>query len=133
MGYPDIAGESPDYKISGPCLFNEYTAGSSYQRLVYKREWQAFYAIQDQTKAFLSVFPGETAQSVRETLLRIKDVCKAAIAVGKKEMDYILIPIPEKTKNVLYLSEDHEPITTIRQAYCCWEEKDTKEPSEPLR
>lgn len=123
MGYPDIAGESPDYKISGPCLFNEYTAGSSYQKLVYKREWQAFYAIQDQTKAFLSVFPGETAQSARETLLRIKDVRKAAIAVGKKELDYILIPIPKKTKNVLYLSEDHEPITTIRQAYCCWKEK----------
>ena len=98
MGYPGIAGESPDYKISGPCLFNEYTAGSSYQKLVYKREWQAFYVIQDQTKAFLSVFPGETAQSARETLLRIKDVRKAAIAVGKKEMDCILIPIPKKDK-----------------------------------
>ena len=123
QGYPDIAGESLDYKIGGPCIFNEYTAASSYQRLVYKGEWQAFYAIQDLAKAFQNVFPRETAQSARETLLRIKDVRKATISVGKREMDFILIPIPKKTKNVLYLSEDHEPITTIRQAYCCWEEK----------
>lgn len=123
MGYPDLAGESPDYKISGPCLFNEYTAGSRYQQLVYRREWHAFYAIQDQAKAFLNVFPGENVQSARETLLKITGVRKATIPMGKKGLDYILIPIPKKTKNVLYLSGDHEPITTIRQAYCCWEEK----------
>ncbi len=122
-GYPDIAGESLDHKIGGPCLFNEYTAAGSYRKLVYKREWQAFYAIQDLAKALQSIFPQETAQSARETLLKIKDVRKATISVGKREADYILIPIPKKTKNVLYLSEYHEPITTIRQAYCCWEEK----------
>ena len=123
MEYPDKAGESLYQKISGPCIFNEYTAPSAYKKLVYKREWQAFYAIRDSLKTLRNIFADEDALVVREKILKAKDVSLATLCVGKDESDYILIPIPKQTESILYLSEKHLPITTIQQAYHRWEEK----------
>lgn len=123
MGYPDRAGESLSQKISGPCIFNEYTAQSTYKKLVYKREWNAFYAILDYEKAIQNIFVHENPFIARESLLKAKDVHLATISVGAEELDYILIPISKRTQNILYLSEKHQPITTIRRAYIGWQEK----------
>lgn len=123
MGYPDKAGESVYKKISGPCIFNEYTASGTYQKLVYKREWQAFYIIQDHPEAIRNIFPGKDTITARELLLKIQDVYVAVISQGKSETNYILIPLPKQTQNILYLSEKHQPITTIREAYHLWDEK----------
>src|SRR5574341_733087 len=123
MEYPDKAGESLHQKISGPCIFNEYTAPSAYKKLVYKREWQAFYVIRDSSETIRNIFVNEEIAVAREKILKAKDVHLVTLCVGKNELDYILIPIPKQTENILYLSEKHQPITTIQQAYHRWEEK----------
>lgn len=123
MGYPDMAGESVYHKISGPCIFNEYTASRTYKKLVYKREWQAFYAIQDRAEAMRNIFLSEDAMTARKTILKAQDTHCVTICEGKKEQDYILIPLPKQVHKVLYISEKHQPITTIRQAYDRWEAK----------
>jgi hypothetical protein len=46
-----------------------------------------------------------------------------SILEGKQELDYILIPIPKQTRNILYSSETHKPITTTKQAFYTWQEK----------
>lgn len=122
-GYPDKAGESLDYEMSGPCIFNEYTAPSFYKKLVYKRDWEAFFAIRDDRKALRRMFVHRDTDSAREKVLRVEDVKIASISVGKKELDYILIPLPKYKQNVLYLSEKHPEIYSIRQAYQCWGDK----------
>ena len=53
--YPDRAGESLYQQISGPCIFNEYTASGTYKELVYKRKWDAFYAILDEKDAIRNI------------------------------------------------------------------------------
>ena len=121
--YPDSAGESLYQRISGPCIFNEYTASGAYKNLVYKRKWNAFYAIRDIEEAIRNIFVNEDTFIARETMLKAKDVHLATITVGTEESDYILIPIPKQTQNILYLSGKHQPITTIRQAYHKWQEK----------
>lgn len=123
MGYPDKAGESFHRKISGPCIFNEYTAPGEYRKLVYKREWDAFYAIRDHETALRNICTNEESSVARGKILKTKDVHLASICAGKEELDYILIPIPKQTQNILYVSEKHTPITTIKQAYYTWEEK----------
>jgi len=123
MGYPDEAGESLYQRISGPCIFNEYAASSTYKKLVYKREWQAFYAIRDDAEAIRNIFGNGDASIAREEILKIKDVRLATLGVDTEELDYILIPIPKQTHNILYLSEKHRPINTIKQAYHRWQEK----------
>jgi hypothetical protein len=123
MEYPDKAGESVYQKISGPCIFNEYAASSAYKKLVYKRDWNAFYAIRDHGEAIRSVFVSEDASVAREILLKAKDVHLATLFVGTEESNYILIPIPKRTRNILYLSEKHQPTTTIKHAYQRWQEK----------
>lgn len=60
---------------------------------------------------------------VRSLILEAKDVCRAIISVGGVEREYILIPMQKQTQNILYISEKHHPITTIRQAYSQWEIK----------
>lgn len=121
--YPDSAGESLYQKISGPCIFNEYTASGAYKNLVYKRKWDAFYAIQDDRDAIRNIFVNEDALTARELLLKAKDVHLAAISAGAEELNYILIPLPKRTQNILYLSEKHQPVGTIEQAYHRWQEK----------
>ncbi len=111
------------HTISGPCIFNEYTASAAYHKLVYKRKWQAFYAIRDHKKALTNIFIQQDSATAREILLKTKDVHLTTISIGKEELDYILIPIPKQTHNILYISEQHRPITTIRCAYYQWEEK----------
>lgn len=123
MGYPDQAGESVYQKISGPCIFNEYTAPRAYHKLVYKREWKAFYAILDHADAFRSLCAHEEPSVARSLILGANGVVRAAISVGRDERDYLLIPIQNETRNILYVSEKHQPIVTIRQAYSRWEEK----------
>ncbi|MEP9409975.1 MAG: hypothetical protein HRF42_00975 [Candidatus Brocadia sp.] len=125
MGYPDEAGESLYKKISGPCIFNEYTASGAYKKLVYKREWQAFFAIRDDRAAMRNIFVSdEDVSVVREKILKTKDVHLATLSVDNtEELDYILIPVPRQTHNILYLSKEHKPIGTIRQAYHKWQEK----------
>ena len=123
VDYPDRAGETLYHKISGPCIFNEYTASDTYKMLVYKRKWQAFYAIRDSEEALRNIFVHEDVLTARETLLRAKDVHLATISIRGEELDYILIPIPKQTQNILYVSEKHQTITAIRQAYHTWEEK----------
>jgi|GEM_PF-1054075 len=122
-GYPDSAGESLYQSMSGPCIFNEYTASTAYKHLVYKREWNAFYAIRDDIGVIQDIFVTEDAHAARELLVGAKDVRLATIQAGSKEVDYILIPLPKRTQNILYTSEKHQPIGTIRQAYQAWEEK----------
>ncbi|MGQ3684615.1 MAG: hypothetical protein ACUBOA_06365 [Candidatus Loosdrechtia sp.] len=123
-GYPDKAGESLYKKISGPCIYNEYTAPGSYQKLVYKREWQAFYAIEDHPEALRNIFSGADAvTTARESLLKIKDVHVAVISQRKRATDYILIPLPKQIQNIMYLSEKHRPITSIGEACHLWSEK----------
>lgn len=121
--YPDKAGESLYYKISGPCIFNEYTAPSAYHKLVYKREWQAFYAVLDHKGAITNIFAQQDAAAARETLLKTENVQLTTLSIGKEELNYILIPLPKQTQNILYSSEKHQPITTIKCAYHRWEEK----------
>ncbi|MDN3513743.1 MAG: hypothetical protein NG747_05020 [Candidatus Brocadia sp.] len=123
MGYPDKAGESLYERICGPCIFNEYTASGAYKQLIYKREWNAFYAIRDSEEVIRSVFVHEGSLVAREALLKTKDVHLATLSVETEELDYILVPIPKRTQNILYSSEQHQPIATIRQAYHQWEEK----------
>lgn len=121
--YPDRAGESMYYKMSGPCIFNEYTAPGAYKKLVYKRDWQAFYAIRDSEEAIRNIFVRENTRTAREMLLNAQDVHRAAISIGNAELNFILIPIPRQTCKILYVSDKHMPISTIRQAYHTWEEK----------
>jgi len=121
--YPDNAGESLYQRISGPCIFNEYTASSAYKNLVYKRKWDAFYAILDDVEVIRNIFVNEDVYTARALLINAKDVHLAAISVGKEELNYILIPLPKRTKNILYLSEKHQPVGTIEQAYHRWQEK----------
>ncbi len=121
--YPDRAGESLYNKISGPCIFNEYTAPSTYKKLVYKREWLAYYAIQDNIDILSNIFVNLDASAGRELLLKANGVYIAKISVGNTEEDYVLIPINKQVQNVLYMSEKHQPIISIRQAYERWEEK----------
>lgn len=123
MGYPDRAGESLYHKISGPCIFNEYTASRAYKQLVYKREWQGFYAVLDNADTIGELFTQEDPSVARSYLLKIRDVSLATITVKGLERAYILIPIPRQKHNILYLSEKHQPIGTIREAYCRWEQK----------
>ena len=123
MDYPDRAGDSLYQKVSGPCIFNEYAAPSTYKNLVYKREWDAFYAIRDHGEAISNIFPHEDSVKAREMLLKAEDVHLASISEGTEESDYILISIPKRTQNILYMSEKHQTITTIRQAYHQWQEK----------
>lgn len=123
VGYPDRAGESLYQRTSGPCIFNEYTAPSAYKKLVYKREWQASYAILDRADAIRNIFVGEDPGIARDLILKANGVHLATISVGKEEQDYVLIPIHRQTQNILYLSEKHQPITTIKQAYHRWGEK----------
>lgn len=123
MGYPDLAGESLYQRISGPCIFNEYTASSTYKKLVYKREWQAFFAIQDDREAIRNIVSNNDVAAAREEILKTKDVRLATLSVDLQELDYILIPIPKRTHNILYLSNKHRPIDTIKQAYHRWQEK----------
>lgn len=125
MGYPDEAGESLYEKMSGPCIFNEYAAASAYKKLVYKREWQAFFAIKDDGEAIRNIFVSNDEVSIaREKILKAKDVHLVALSAdGTEESDYILIPVPRQTHNILYLSEKHQPINTIKQAYHKWQEK----------
>ncbi|MCF6157182.1 MAG: hypothetical protein E3K32_01115 [wastewater metagenome] len=122
MEYPDRAGGSY-HKISGPCIYNEYTASGIYKQLVYKRDWQAFFAIRDQSGVIQNIFPDKDAALARELLLKVKDVHPALISEGTKESEYILIPIQKQADNILYTSEQHQPITTIEKAYNRWEEK----------
>jgi Fe-S-cluster containining protein len=123
MEYPDKAGESHRYKISGPCIFNEYAAPGEYNKLVYKREWQAFYVIRDSETAIREIFINEETSLAREKILKAKDVRLVSILEGKQELDYILIPIPKQTRNILYSSETHKPITATKQAFYTWQEK----------
>jgi hypothetical protein len=123
MDYPDRAGESMYYKMSGPCIFNEYAAPSAYKKLVYKRDWQAFYAIRDSEEAIRNIVVYENTPTAREMLLNAQDVHRAAISIGNAESDFILIPIPRQTCKILYVSDKHVPISTIRQAYYTWEGK----------
>ena len=123
IGYPDRAGESLYQRISGPCIFNEYAAPDTYSKLVYKRVWQAFYAILDRVDVIRNIFPNEDTNIARDLVLKAKGVHLATISVGTEEQDYILIPLPRQTQNILYLSEKHQPITTIRQACHRWKEK----------
>ena len=111
------------YKISGPCIFNEYAAPGSYKKLVYKRDWQAFYAIRDSEEAIENIVVHGNTPTAREMLLNAQDVQRATISTGKEEWDFILIPIPRQTSKILYVSDNHMPISTIRQAYHTWEEK----------
>ena len=121
--YPDRAGESLYQQISGPCIFNEYTASGTYKELVYKRKWDAFYAILDEKDAIRNIFVNEDALTARELLLKAKDVHLVTISAGTEELNYILIPLPKRTQNILYLSEKHQPVGTIEQAYHRWQEK----------
>lgn len=121
--YPDLVGESLHQSIGGPCIFNEYAAPRAYQKLVYKREWKAFYAILDHVDAIRGICVYEDPFVVRSLILEAKDVCRAIISVGGAEREYILIPMQKQTQNILYISEKHHPITTIRQAYSQWEIK----------
>ncbi|TVM03984.1 MAG: hypothetical protein CV087_01990 [Candidatus Brocadia sp. WS118] len=123
MGYPDQAGESVYQKISGPCIFNEYTAPRTYNKLVYKREWKAFYAILDHIDAIRSICVHDDPSAARKLILEARDVRLATITVGSKDQEHILIPILKQTENILYVSEKHQPIATIREAYSRWEEK----------
>lgn len=125
MGYPDEAGESLYEKISGPCIFNEYAASSQYKKLVYKREWQAFFAVRDGREALRNIFvSADDVPVAREKILKTKDVCLATLSGDNiEEFDYILIPVPKQTHNILYLSEKHQPISTIKQAYHKWQKK----------
>jgi len=121
--YPDCAGESLYQQISGPCIFNEYTASGAYKDLVYKRKWDAFYAILDDRDAIRNIFVNEDAHIARESLLKAEGVHLATISQGTEELNYILIPLPKRTQNILYLSEKHQPVGTIEQAYHRWQEK----------
>ncbi|OQZ00576.1 MAG: hypothetical protein B6D35_06260 [Candidatus Brocadia sp. UTAMX2] len=123
VGYPDRAGESLYQSISGPCIFNEYTAPPAYRKLVYKREWKAFYAISDQADAIRGICVHEDSSAARSLILEAKGVVRTTLLVGNREREYILIPIQKQTENILYISEKHQPIATIRQAYSRWEEK----------
>ena len=121
--YPDSAGESLYQKISGPCIFNEYAASGTYKNLVYKRNWDAFYAILDDIDVIRNIFVNEDVHTARELILKAKDVHLATISAGIEELNYILIPLPKRTQNILYLSEKHQPVSTIGQAYHRWQEK----------
>ena len=121
--YPDSAGESLYQQISGPCIFNEYTASGAYKDLVYKRKWDAFYAILDDIDAIRNIFVNEDAHIARESLLKAEGVHLATISQGTEELNYILISLPKRTQNILYLSEKHQPVGTIEQAYHRWQEK----------
>ncbi len=123
MGYPDEAGDSLYEKMSGPCIFNEYAAPTSYKKLIYKRDWQAFYAIQDDVKAIRNIFVSEDVHTARESIINAKGVHLASISSGAGERAYILIPLQRQTQNILYLSEKHQPINAIKQAYHRWPEK----------
>jgi len=123
MNYPDCAGDTPGQKMTGPCIYNEYNASGVYQRLVYKREWNAFYAIRNDLTALSKMFSGNDVAAAREMLVNAKDVRLADISVGAEEHEFILVPIPKRTDTILYLSEKHQPIVSIESAYKRWEEK----------
>ncbi|MCF6153089.1 MAG: hypothetical protein E3K38_12525 [Candidatus Kuenenia stuttgartiensis] len=123
MDYPDCAGAASGQEITGPCIYNEYNTSGAYQQLVYKREWKAFFAIRNDLTALRGIFSGNEVSATREILLNVKGVCLAEISVGSEKQDFILIPLPKRTENILYLSEKHQPITTIEDAYRRWDEK----------
>ena len=97
--------------------------GATNKNLVYKRNWDAFYAILDDIDVIRNIFVNEDVHTARELILKAKDVHLATISVGIEELNYILIPLPKRTQNILYLSEKHQPIDTIERAYHRWQEK----------
>lgn len=123
VGYPDRAGESVYQSLCGPCIFNEYAAPPAYKKLVYKREWKAFYAILDRPDAISGICVHDDPSVVRSMILEADGVERAAILGGRKDREYIIIPVQKQRENILYISEKHQPIATIRQAYSQWEEK----------
>ena len=122
-GYPDSVGDLFERRVGGPCIFNEYAASDAYKKLVYKREWDAYYAIQDDEEILGKICVFGTPALAREALIQTRGVRLATITVLGKEQDFILVPVQKNTHNILYTSKRHQPIITIKQAYSLWEGK----------
>ncbi|MGQ3683423.1 MAG: hypothetical protein ACUBOA_00100 [Candidatus Loosdrechtia sp.] len=109
------------HDLLAPCIYNEYRAHENYVKLKHKHFFRLFYAIKDNRKVLEKIFPGRTSEEAREKLNQCNEVVKvSAFWNEKKPSEYFLFEVP-KTDTVLYTSHIHPKITSIKQAYDCWQ------------
>lgn len=124
---PYPCGAFPDkedsfmYDLLAPCIYNEYRAHENYVKLKHKHLFRLFYAIKDNQKVLAKVFPGHTPEEARERL----DQCSGVVKVSafwneKKPSEYFLFEVP-KVDSILYTSQRHPKITSVKQAYDHWQ------------
>ena len=123
---PYTCKEFPDrvdsfmHDIPAPCAYNEYIASESYVRLKHKQVFRLFYAIKDDRKLLEKISPGHTAEETRKKLNRCKEVVKVSAVWNEKPSEYFLLEVP-KVDSVLYTSDKHPKIGSIKQAYHLWQ------------
>ncbi|HHT9137651.1 MAG TPA: hypothetical protein ACFYEK_10465 [Candidatus Wunengus sp. YC60] len=118
-GFPDKT-DSFMHDVLAPCVYNEYIAHENYVQLKYSHVFRLFYAIKDDNKLLGKIFPGYSAEDVREKLNQCKDVVKISAIWNEKPSEYFLLEVP-KTKSVLYTSDVHPQIKGVKQAYDLWQ------------
>ena len=123
---PYTCKEFPDktdsfmHDILAPCAYNEYIAPDNYVTLKHKHEFHLFYAIKNDRKLLEKIFPGYTAEETREMLNRYKEVTKASAIWNEKPSEYFILKVP-KVDSVLYTSDVHPKIESVKQAYNLWQ------------
>jgi len=116
--FPDKA-DSFMYDIYAPCVYNEYRASENYMKLKHKQVFRLFYAIKDNDKLLKKIFPGHTADETRRKLEGCDAVVKISAIWGEKPSEYFLFEVP-KCDSVLYTSQKHPKIESVKQAYDVW-------------
>ncbi len=117
--FPDKA-DSFMYNIYAPCIYNEYIAHESYVKLKHKHVFRLFYAIKDDRKLLEKIFPGHTAEETRERLSQCGEIGKVSAIWNEKPSEYFLLEVP-KVDSVLYTSDVHPKIKSVKQAYLQWQ------------
>lgn len=117
--FPDKA-DSFMYDIPAPCAYNDYIAPENYVALKHKQVFRLFYAIKDNRKLLEKISPGHTAEEIRKKLNQCKGVVKVCAIWNEKPSEYFLLEVP-KVSSILYISDNHPKIESIKQAYHLWQ------------
>ena len=118
-GFPD-ADNSFMHDVLAPCPYNEYIAPENYVKLNHTHVFQLYFAIKNNQIILGKIFPGHTADEVRDRLNQCNDVVKVSAIWGEKPSEYFLLKIPKIT-DILYVSQEHPRITSVQQAHPVWQ------------
>lgn len=122
---PYVCKAFPDKKdsfmhdVPAPCVYNEYIAPEEYVELKHTHVFRLFYAIKDDQTLLEKIFPNSSADGARKILNQCKDIVKISAIWNEKPSEYFLIEVP-KVPSVLYTSDFHPGIKSIKQAYDRW-------------